>query len=273
MRKIHDSLWCRVLLTAVVFGLAAAAAAQGQVLQLGELQIPEPVGHVNDFAGVLQRQDRQMLEAFLRNLDQKTGAQFAVVTLPSLKGEQRADVAVRLFERWGIGHEDDRGLLLLDVVEDRELRIEVGYGLEGILPDGYVGQLRDQFFTEPFRGAAQISPPQRYRAYLGVLGAAARRVAEEQGIKIEELTRVELPREPSRSPGRGCGGIGFIVLLVIFLFVFRRNPLLGMFLLMGMGGGMGRRRGGMGGSFGSFGGGFGGFGGGMSGGGGAGGGY
>jgi uncharacterized protein len=248
------------------------AGAQG-VLRLGDLEVPPPVGYVNDFAGVLSASQRRSLESFLRRFDAATGAQFALVTLPSLEGNDRNDVAVRIFETWRIGRQDDRGLLLLDAIQEREMKVEVGYGLEGILPDGLVGELRDRYFTRPFAGEAEITSEERYRAYVGILTAMAEIVARDRGMRLEDI--LQGPAPPASRTGRRrasrWGLLPLLLLLVIFMRVFRRNPLLGMILLMGMSGG--HRHRGFGGGFGGFGGGFGGFGGGMSGGGGAGGSY
>ena len=241
-------------------------------MRFGDLSIPAPSGFVNDFAGVLDPREEGLLEGFLRALDEKTGAQLVLVTIPSLAGESRDDVAVRLFEQWKIGREDDRGLLLLDAIEERQMRVEVGYGLEGILPDGKVGRFRDEYFTEPLRGKTSLTPQDRFTAYGGMLQAMAAEVARERGLTLDDIA-ASPPAAGGRRPRNGDrrGLIPLVILFLIFMFLFRRNPLLGLLLLTSMGGG--RRGGGGGGSFGGFGGGFGGFGGGGSGGGGAGGSY
>jgi len=270
--KILAVLAIAGLLTSITT-LAEPAEAQTrpQTFRLGDLSIPPPTGHVNDFANVLRHNDKQALENFFRNLDEKTGAQFALVTIPSLEGENRDDVAVRLFETWKIGRSDNRGLLLLDAINDRSMRVEVGYGLEGILPDGLVGQFRDDYFTRPFQGRREISPEERFNAYVGMMASMAQVVAKERGIDINTLIDQPVSRRRGLPVKGKRGWIPLVIFMVIYMIIFRKNPLLGMMLFMGMGG-FGGRRGGSGG-FGGFGGGFGGFGGGMSGGGGAGGSY
>ncbi len=124
-----------VILSLALLGAPPLPAAQTDALLNGL----EYEGHVNDFAAVMGAQTAA-LEALLIELEQKTGAQVAVVTLPSLDGGEPADFAVRLFERWGIGQVgQDNGLLILTAIEDRAVRIEVGYGLEPIIPDGLAG--------------------------------------------------------------------------------------------------------------------------------------
>jgi len=106
----------------------------------------EPVGYVNDFAEMLSADFRDSLEGDLTRFEEETSAEIAVVTVNSLEGTYVEDYAVRLFEQWGIGKkEEDNGLLLLIAKEDREFRIEVGYGLEPIITDGRAGRiLREQ---------------------------------------------------------------------------------------------------------------------------------
>ena len=105
-----------------------------------KLEQLKPAGYVNDFAGVLDSQSTTQLAALCTEIDQKAHAQIAVVTIRTLEGVPVEDFANRLFERWGIGPKsDNRGVLILLAVDDHRYRVEVGYGLEPILPDGKVG--------------------------------------------------------------------------------------------------------------------------------------
>lgn len=104
--------------------------------QLAALQ---PVGHVNDFAHIFSEQYRMSLEG---KLSQRKDVEFAVVTLPSLEGKPVESVAREIFDAWKIGKKDaDNGVLFLVAMKDRNVRIEVGYGLEGVLPDGVCGRI------------------------------------------------------------------------------------------------------------------------------------
>lgn len=95
-----------------------------------------PTGYVNDFANILSAETKQQLESKLSSLDASTSAQVTVVTIKSLGGDTVEDYANKLFADWGIGQKGkDNGVLLLVAVDDREVRIEVGYGLEGALTD------------------------------------------------------------------------------------------------------------------------------------------
>src|SRR5579864_6632694 len=100
----------------------------------------KPTNYVNDFAGVLDPNSVNQLNAMLHDLEQKTGAQVSVVTVKSLEGRTKEDFGNRLFKAWGIGgKKDDRGVLVLLAPNDRQYWVEVGYGLQPILPDGKVG--------------------------------------------------------------------------------------------------------------------------------------
>jgi len=125
-----------------------------------------PEGYVSDFAGVLASQPevKARLEVYCEAVERSTGAQMAVVTIPSLEGEPIEDVANTIFRNWGVGKKgSDEGILMLLAVEDRRTRLEVGYGLEPILPDGLAGgvlremrpALREQNYGEALMAAAQ----------------------------------------------------------------------------------------------------------------------
>ena len=110
-----------------------------------ERKYPDYAGHVNDFANVIDEETRQRLETILTNFEYLTGAQIAVVTVKSLNDQPIEDYAVDLYRKWGIGAKSgehkDKGALLLVAINDRKTRLEVGYGLEGDLPDGMAGEI------------------------------------------------------------------------------------------------------------------------------------
>jgi uncharacterized protein len=139
------------LLLTSCFGAARGAVAAIPSDQL--LASLKPSGHVNDFAALLTSVEREALESRLRKLQQDTGAEVAVVTLKSLEGGQIEDFTNKLFSRWRIGKKgQDNGLLLLAAIEDRKAWLEVGYGLEPILPDSLAGRILDQNLFPAFRG-------------------------------------------------------------------------------------------------------------------------
>ncbi|MBS1791076.1 MAG: TPM domain-containing protein [Acidobacteria bacterium] len=107
--------------------------------------LPARTGPVNDFANVIDPATEQQLKDLLINFQQKTGTAIVVVTMTSLNGRSVEDVATDLYRTWGIGASSgenrDKGALLLVAIQDRKTRLEVGYGLEGDLPDGLAGQI------------------------------------------------------------------------------------------------------------------------------------
>lgn len=106
------------------------------------LEIPDPQGFVNDYAGVLSQDQRNSLETKLKSYEEQSTNEISVVTIKSLEGGDIDDSAVRIFEKWKIGKEDkDNGILFIAAIDDRKMRIEVGYGLEPFITDGDAGEI------------------------------------------------------------------------------------------------------------------------------------
>ena len=232
--------------------------------------LPAPTNYVNDFAGVLSPGTLASLNALCAQVDLQAHAQLAVVTVKNLDGEPIENFATALEDKWKVGKKGtDRGLLLILATDDRKYRIEVGYGLEGILPDGRVGDI-----------GRQMVPYLRQNDYDGAVTMAVRQIAgviaADAGVTLN--TGLRPGYAPAQQPKPLSLGevlvLGVILLLVIF-FLARvgGSGLLGFLIGMFLGGGGGGRGGGGYGGGGGFGGGggggFGGFGGGSSGGGGA----
>jgi uncharacterized protein len=242
-----------------------AAGDQGQVEGLPELAAP-----VNDFAGVIDARSKSEIEALIRTVQGATTDVIVVATVKTFKpyGDMQS-YAVKMFENHGKGigvKGKDNGVLILLALDDRQVRIEPGYGLEGFITDGFAG--------ETSRAMVPSFQQGNYGAGL-LLGTTrvAQRIAEGRNVDLG------LAREQPQRRQRGSGGfpIGFwVVLAIIILNMMGRGkrrrrrwhsgvgPFGG-----GFGGGFGGHRGGFGGG-GFGGGGFGGFGGGRSGGGGGG---
>ena len=265
----------RPLLILLLFCVPAARAEQVKNLK--------PQGYVNDFAGVLNEQAKDELAALCAEVDQKAKAQIAIVTVSSLEGEPVEQFSIDLATAWGIGpKQKDRGILILLAPGDHKDRIEVGYGLEPILPDGKVGGFE--------REAVPLLRQNDYSgAVLLITERLAAVIAEDQKVTLDTLSGVPAPApapesDNSRAP---FGNLVEIFIFAVFIFF----PLIGFLLRLffGFGGSNRSRRSGgiwMGGPWygggswggggslgGGGGGGFGGFGGGSSGGGGAGGGW
>lgn len=106
------------------------------------LDVPPYKGYVNDLADMMSPQAQQTLESRLAELDRTDSTQIAVLTIPSLEGDDLNDFSIRVVDEWKIGQEkSDNGVLLLVSKADRKIRIEVGYGLEGVLTDVLAGQI------------------------------------------------------------------------------------------------------------------------------------
>jgi len=215
-------------------------------------------GFVNDFANVISASDEQQLVSMISEVRQKTGAEIAVVTIQSLEGGEIDDFTNRLFEKWGIGQKGkDNGLMFLAAMKERKMRIEVGYGLEGAIPDSKAGRIRRDVITPYFKAG------QPGKGIVVGVAALSQEVAKEYGVTLTgAATRYRT--SPRSSKGRKGNPIVTLILAVFFILFAIRHPHLAMLLLLSGGRGGGYSSGG-----GGFGGGGGGFGGGMSGGGGS----
>jgi uncharacterized protein len=233
-----------------------------------EPAIPQPSGYVNDYAGILSREHTYALTALIGEIEQKTTAQIAVVILNTIYPLDIESYAVKLFEKWGIGQKGkDNGVLLLVALRDRKVRIEVGYGLEGAIPDALAKIIINDYIVPSFKTGDYNSGIAK-----GAV-AIAKLVAKEYNVELSEYgslpQSVPIPQEPTFL--QSLFQFIFTLLFILFFLSFRMG-FLWWFLLMP---GTRRRRGGFwygggyGGNAGGFSGGFGGFGGGLSGGGGA----
>lgn len=230
-------------------------------------KIPSPTKekYVNDFANVINEDDKNDMLNRGKDLEDKTGAQIALVTIESLKGEDITSYATKIGNQWGVGSEEkDDGILILFSLKDREFFTAIGKGLEGALPDSKVGRLEDTYALPDLKNDNFSKGLKLFYA------ALINEVFLENGIELEEdyipIDQVsQVKDEGSLGSGTVVYWIILIVAVVVYAVVFKGR---GIFFLGGPFGGF--RGGGSGGSFG--GGGFSGgsFGGGSFGGGGAG---
>lgn len=221
---------------------------------------PNPPSLVVDGANVIADYDEQQLKQKLIALDDSTSNQICVVTVPSLNGEVIEDVANKTFRDWGIGNKKtNNGILILVAVNDKKIRIEVGYGLEGAIPDVTANDIINN----------DIKPAFRQGNFYGGINAAV------DNLSKAAAGEYKIKRERNDKP-KGDAPFGAIIIFIIIIFILAA---------INSGGGGGRGGGNMwiapllfnaggfsggGNSGGGFsGGGFGGFGGGSSGGGGA----
>jgi uncharacterized protein len=132
----------RVLIIGVLALLIIPSVSRGIESAFASTPLPAPTGYVNDFAGVLSAEANAALENELTAFNASTTNEVAVVTVNSLNGDYIEHYAEQLFKMWGIGTEkNDNGVLLILAINDHKLRIEVGYGLEGALPDSVAASI------------------------------------------------------------------------------------------------------------------------------------
>ncbi len=165
----------------------------------GAAAVPALRGRVNDYAQILTPEQSNALDAQLARLEQDTGHQVAVLTLPSLDGEDIEGFSIRVAENWKIGKKGfDNGVILIVAVKDRKLRLEVGYGLEGILPDLTANRIIRDYIVPLFRSGDFAA---------GIVS----------GINaVEKVIRKEPLPETARKQAQGRGSsLNFIVMLVI----------------------------------------------------------
>jgi len=168
------------------------------------LEVPPLRGRVNDYAGVMSQDQVRMLESQLAQFEQETGHQIAVLTIPTLDGEDIEGFSIRVAENWKIGKKGfDNGVILLVAVKDRKLRLEVGYGLEGVLPDAIADRIIRDYIVPRFRA----------QDYAG--GVIAGIDAVQKVIKQEPLP--ESARKPNQAPRSGFNSLAmFAIAFVIF---------------------------------------------------------
>ncbi len=219
-------------------------------------QVPSQT-YVLDQANVLNDETEQTIVQLSTQLQQLTKAQVVVVTLESLNGVALEDYSLAILRGWGIGDEKlNNGLLILVSPSDRVSRIEVGYGLEGALPDAKTGQIQDEYMIPYFENSDFDS------GILNGYAAIVKVIAQEYNVELNVSSPQALPVQ-STSPWAIIAIIIFIILLLYldhrFLNSFILGMILGSMFRSGRGGGFGGGGGGFGG--GGFGGGSGGGGG------------
>ena len=168
-------------------------------------QFPLPTGFVNDFAGVLTAEQKSSLEQNLQDFEKKTTNEISVVTIKNLQGETIENYAVKLFEQWKIGKKGkDNGILLLIALEDRKLRIEVGYGLEPRLTDGQAGEIIRNIITPEFK---------KNNYYQGIL----------KGVQaIEDKVTGETSSNVTKQKDDIVSAVMFLIFLLLIAFFILR---------------------------------------------------
>jgi uncharacterized protein len=225
---------------------------------------PSPRGAVNDFANIIDQDNAAKIEALSREVLEKTGTAVVVVTVPTIgEGEETSLYVNGLYKAWGIGKKgEDKGVLVFLTLKERKIRIETGYGVEGILPDGLVGEIRDKYLKP------QLQAGNYGQAFYDTVYVLSSIIAKDAGVQLSGSPAPYRTNARVQQKGINVFGLIFFFIAAALLLGTRTGrSMLPWILLLFLSGGRGGGRG----DGGGFSGGFGGFGGGMSGGGGAGG--
>jgi uncharacterized protein len=223
------------LLLYAVFIFLIALAGVLPVAAQQKPQFPSYTGHINDFANVLEAGTKQQLGTILLNFEKRSGAQIAVVTVTSLNERPVEDYANELYRAWGIGAKSgehkDKGALLLIAPNDRKSRLEVGYGLEGDLPDGLAGEMlrrmRPYFQQKQWSQGITVG----VRTLVDTL-------AQKWNISVEGIDQ-QYAYAPAPAADVGAGTVvGGVICVFIAVIIF----IILMFILARRGGGGGGRR-------------------------------
>src|ERR1019366_7813600 len=201
LAKVSAILW--VLLGAAVWVAAEPIASL------------RATNYVNDFAGVLDAAAQARLNDLCRQVEEKTQAQIAVVTVKSVDGQDVVSYGVALYQKWGIGAKGkDRGVLILVATQDHKYWTTVGYGLEPILPDGKVGGF-----------GREAVPLLRSGDYAGAVTLMTARVAsviaQDAGVTLDNQPRLAAPPQQPVSGGGPGGAALFFFLLFIVILILR----------------------------------------------------
>src|SRR5262245_29839603 len=198
-------------LAAVGLGASLLSSAPASA----RLETPaKPRGYVTDLAEVVPAAYRDSIEALAGDLERATKVELAVVTVPDLGGEEIEPVATDLFTRWGIGGKGrDDGVLILLARRERRVRIEVGYGLEGILPDGRCGGIIRRVMGPDL--AADRFGPGLLRGAEAVAGV----IAQDRGVTLAHPVATAIEEE-ERGPKHPLVNLIVLAFVVFFATTF-----------------------------------------------------
>ena len=198
-----------------LFGVVLLLFIEGEA-QAEDIQIPAPVGdiYVQDFANLLNEQEKTELRTLGRNIENQTTAQIAVLTIDTIGDRPIEEFANQAFRQYGIGSkEEDNGVLLVLSMNDREVRIEVGYGLEGRIPDGKAGRILDEV-TIPY-----LQNQQANSAIMETYKELANEVLAEYGIEEGQQSVQQPEQQPTGDEGLGIPAWLLIIIVVVVLFL------------------------------------------------------
>ena len=176
--------------------------------------VPGYSGYVNDYAILITEKDKASMESVAKEVEEKTGAQIAVLTVKSMSPYTSIDeFGMAVAEKWKVGEKDkDTGIIIILAMEERKVRIEVGYGLEGIINDAKAGRIIDNTMMPYFRGGDFSAGLRRGVFKIADIIGTELNVELDEQIKMQDNTFTE----------RLCMLIFFIIFVSIFLMMIRR---------------------------------------------------
>jgi uncharacterized protein len=184
--------------------------------QLFALEVPPLKGRVNDYAGMLSSYTERQLDGILRDLEKTDSTQIVVSVIPSLEGEVLEEFSIKLAEQWKIGQKGlDNGAILLIVKKERDIRIEVGYGLEGTLTDLMAGRIIRNVIVPQFKaGNFDQGILDGVQAMIGV-------------VRGEYKAPDKVPSRRGRRGGARSGFFGLIAIVFVISMLGRLRRFLG----------------------------------------------
>ncbi|MBO7047631.1 MAG: TPM domain-containing protein [Spirochaetia bacterium] len=176
--------------------------------------VPGYSSYVNDYAGVITEKDKTSMEEVAKEVEEKTGAQIAVLTVKSMEPYASIDeFGMAVAEKWKVGEKGkDTGIIIILAMDERKVRIEVGYGLEGIFNDAKVGRILDNTIIPYFRGGDFSAGLRR-----GMFKIADT-IGTEMNVELDERAKMQ----DNNFTERLCMLIFFIIFVSIFLMMIRR---------------------------------------------------
>lgn len=217
MRQVQMVPWRAAAWLTLLLGLLVAASAPLRA-ELSAAQLPSLTGRVVDDAHVLKPEDQTALTTRLKDLEDQSGIQFVVATVPSLQGEEIEPYANALFRKWRLGQKDkNNGVLFLIAPNERKIRFEVGYGLEGTLTDALTKLILHN----------AVGPKLKTGDYAGGIKASV-----DEAIAVLTTDKSDWQKRPAFqgaqdtqvSPAAGMM-ILFIVLVVVILLIRYRHSI------------------------------------------------
>jgi len=202
-----------------------------------KLDIPEPIGFVNDFANVLSEETVIRINDWCIELKEKTDVELAIGTFASIGTMDEKDFAVKAFEQWKVGNKKDEGILIIMGLKERRIRIEVGYGCEPYITDSYASRVFREMAGMLTKGSEDWDGAFT-QGSLMLISA----VAKEKGVTITGVSDFSQGKSTKKSDDDG-GGAVLVVLFIIFIFLViltRGKILLWLWAAANTGGGPGR---------------------------------